>query len=336
MSPRKKQITETTDPLPRTPPFLPGTCRLLEDPAPAEETNDRTPSERFDINHVAACGIIGSVWGRNGDVFARLTVSTRNREFETDPRHSAHVTLRFSQGILGSKAVSLRQGDEAWIEGYLVHKEYHETLRRFLEDAHAQTFLDHVDPSDLNAWRGLTLKRRNGLVNVHYMSLHPRDDSPNEDFGLSENDTRFGCNLALVEGIVARVWEYRHDGGTDLFARLAVYDPNTPVDTRSIGSFGRLRRFAHYVTVRFQNGTVPGMDAVKLHEKMRVRVTGQLRDQAQVVSLRDELLKTGSPKVAAMMQRVTDPSQLSGIQCQQESLHVLATGLVIYTARPKK
>lgn len=335
MSPRKKQNKDTPGPLPKLTLFMPGTYSLLEVPPLAEESNDQTSRERFDINHVAATGTIGSVWGRNGDVFARLAVSNREQEFETDPRHSTHVTLRIDKGMIRDKAVSLRQGDQVWIDGYLVHKEYHETLRNFLEEAQAHTFLDHVDPSDLDAWRRLTLRRRNGLVNVLYLSIHPKDGSPVQVFGRPHENLPLGMNLALLEGIVARVWEYRHEGGTDLFTRLAVYDEDTPVDLRSLGNFGRVRRFAHYATVRFPNGAVPGMGTVRLHEKMRVRVTGQLRDQAQTVTLRDELLKTGSPNVAAMMQRVTDPSQLSGIQCQQESLHVLANALVIYSSPAK-
>jgi hypothetical protein len=39
-------------------------------------------------------------------------------------------------------------------------------------------------------------------------------------------------NRTQVEGIVARVWEYRHDEGVDLFARIAVYDKHTPVDSK--------------------------------------------------------------------------------------------------------
>ncbi len=66
---------------------------------------------------------------------------------------------------------------------------------------------------------------------------------------------------------------------------------------------------------------------------MRIRVVGELRDKAQLVTLRDELLKTGSSAVAAMMQRVTDAGQLSEIRNQQESLHVLASAVVVYSSK---
>jgi hypothetical protein len=36
--------------------------------------------------------------------------------------------------------------------------------------------------------------------------------------------------------------------------------------------------------------------------------------------------------VAAMMQRVTDPGQLSEIKNLQESLHVLANAVVVYSS----
>lgn len=64
---------------------------------------------------------------------------------------------------------------------------------------------------------------------------------------------------------------------------------------------------------------------------MRIRVVGELRDKAQFVTLRDELLKIGSSEVAAMMQRVTDSGQLSEIKNLQESLHVLANAVVVYS-----
>lgn len=285
--------------------------------------------EQFDLNQVVASGVIRSVWGKNNDVFARLALSLRGRLVETDDAFSAYVTLRFANGMVGSEPISVQPGDVLKIQGYLVHREYQETLRKFLDEANAMSFLDYVDPADLPAWRLLTLERRNGLVNARSMSLLDGNGRLFAHFGEAIHEK--SMNRAQVEGIVARVWEYRHDEGVDLFARLAVYDEHTPIDSKRAGNFGRARRAAHYVTIRFANGRTSTGTTVRLHQKMRLRVVGELRDKAQVVTLRDELLKLGSSEVAAMMQRVTDGGQLSEIKNHQESLHILANAVVVYS-----
>ena len=285
--------------------------------------------EQYDLNLVVVSGVIGSVWGKNNDVFARLALSLRGRLVENDDTFTSYVTLRFADGMIGGVPISIQPGDTLNIQGYLVHREYQETLRKFLDEANAMNFLDYVDPADLSAWRLLTLERRNGLVNARSMSLLDGNGKLIAHFG--EPIREKSLNRAQVEGIVARVWEYRHDEGVDLFARIAVYDEHTPIDSKRAGNFGRARRAAHYITVRFSNGKTSSGAAIRLQMKMRIRVVGELRDKAQVVTLRDELLKTGSSEVAAMMQRVTDPGQLSEIKNQQESLHVLASAVVVYS-----
>lgn len=287
--------------------------------------------EQYDLNLVVVSGVIGSVWGKNNDVFARLALSLRGRLVENDEKFASHITLRFADGMIGGVPISIQPGDVLKIQGYLVHREYQETLRKFLDEANAMSFLDYVDPADLSAWRLLTLERRNGLVNALAMSLLDGNGKLIAHFG--EPIQEKSLNRAQVEGIVARVWEYRHDEGIDLFARIAVYDEHTPIDSKRAGNFGRARRAAHYITIRFSNGKTSSGATIRLQMKMRIRVVGELRDKAQVVTLRDELLKTGSSEVAAMMQRVTDGGQLSEIKNQQESLHVLANAVVVYSSK---
>ncbi len=285
--------------------------------------------EQFDLNLVVASGVIGSVWGKNNDVFARLALSLRGRLVENEERFASYVTLRFADGMIAGVPISIQPGDVLKIQGYLVHREYHETLRKFLDEANAMSFLNYVDPVDLPSWRALTLVRRNGLANALSMSLLDGNGNLLQHLGIPIIEK--SMNRTQVEGIVARVWEYRHDEGVDLFARIAVYDEHTPVDSKRSGNFGRARRAAHYITIRFQNGKTSTGAVIRLHEKMRIRVVGELRDKAQFVTLRDELLKIGSSEVAAMMQRVTDSGQLSEIKNLQESLHVLANAVVVYS-----
>ena len=285
--------------------------------------------EQYDLNLVVVSGVIRSVWGKNNDVFARLALSQRGRLIESDDTYASYVTLRFADGMIDSMPISIQPGDVLKIQGYLVHREYQETLRKFLDEANAMSFLNQVDPVDLPSWRSLTLGRQNGLVNALSMSLLDGNGNLIEHFGKPIQEK--SPNRTQVEGIIARVWEYRQDNGVDLFARIAIYDEHTPIDSKRTGNFGRARRMAHYTTVRFPNGKTSSGATVRLKTKMRIRVVGELRDKAQVVTLRDELLKLGSSAVAGMMQRVTDATQLSEIKNQQESLHVLANAVVVYS-----
>jgi hypothetical protein len=285
--------------------------------------------EQFDLNLVVAAGVIRSVWGKGNDVFARLALSQRGRLVETDDSFASYVTLRFADGMIDASPITIQSGDVLKVQGYLVHREYQETLRKFLDEANAMSLLDCVDPADLPAWRSLTLERRNGLVNVLSMSLVDVTGNLIEQFGdpiLDKNQNR-----AYAEGIIARVWEYRHAEGVDLFARIAIYDEHTPIDPNRAGNFGRSHRKAHYATIRFPNGKTSSGSAVRLKTKSRIRVVGELRDKAQIVTLRDELLKTGSSAVVEMMQRVTGAEQLSEITNQQASLHIMASAVVVYT-----
>jgi len=308
--------------------------QLILPPAPKKNHPARPipqAKEQYDLNLVVASGVIRSVWGKNNDVFARLALSQRGRLVENDDTFASYVTLRFADGMIGGAPISIQPGDVLKIQGYLVHREYQETLRKFLDEANAMSFLNHVDPADLPSWRSLTLSRQNGLVNALSMSLLDGNGVLIEHFGEPIQDK--SQNRAHVEGIVARVWEYRQDDGIDLFARIAIYDEHTPIDSKRTGNFGRARRMAHYTTIRFSNGKTSSGAAIRLQTKMRIRVVGELRDKAQIVTLRDELLKTGSSAVAGMMQRVTDAGQLSEIKNQQESLHVLANAVVVYSRK---
>jgi hypothetical protein len=325
--------TEQAETPPSTPAPQPQSSPVLVSQLAAAAPADDAPrmSEQFDLNQVAATGTVRSVWGHHGDVYARFGISTRDLLAENDDAFTAYVTLRFASGMLGGKPITIQPGDFLTVHGYLVHQKYFESLRKFLDDADAIRFLDSVDPKDLPAWRALALERRNGIVNVLSATFRDRNGDPLEHFGdpmINQEVSR-----TSVEGIVSRVWEYRRAEGIDLFTRLAVYDPYTPIDKDGRpGNFGRPRRLAHYVNVRFPLGRTTSGTPVRITQKMRVRVSGQLRDKAQVVTLREELLRTGSTAVIQMMQRVSDAERMSEIRNQQESLHIQADAVVVYSA----
>ena len=288
--------------------------------------------ERFDLNMILLAGIIHSVWGSGSDVFARLGLSTRGQLVEEDDQFTTYVTLRFADGMVSGQPITIQKGSILKVRGYLTHREYSETLRKFLDDARASSFFELVPHDDLGSWRSISFPRHNGVMNVLEMMILDQDGKPIERLGFEEELTTSAAdNRASVEGVVARLWEYPHAHGVDIFMRLAVYDLHTPIDPKREGNFGRARRSAHYITVRFPNGKTASGSTVRLRAKMRVRVNGELRDKAQVVTLREELLKTGNPAIIEMMGRVQNAERMNEIQSQQESLHILANAVVVYS-----
>ena len=289
--------------------------------------------ERFDLNMALLAGIIHSVWGSGSDVFARLGLSTRGQLLEDDDQFTTYVTLRFADGMVSGQPITIQKGNIVKVRGYLTHREYNETLRKFLDDARASSFFELVPQDDLGSWRSISFPRHNGVMNVlEMMILDPHGEIHRASWIRGRTDNASDAdNRASVEGVVARLWEYPHAHGVDLFMRLAVYDSHTPIDPKREGNFGRARRSAHYITVRFPNGKTASGSTVRLRTKMRVRVNGELRDKAQVVTLREELLKTGNPAIIEMMGRVQNAERMNEIKSQQESLHILANAVVVYS-----
>jgi hypothetical protein len=300
----------------------------------AAKKNAITPrEEKFDLNSVTLSGAIRSVWGSGNDVFARLGVSTRGLFAEEEDAHLIYVTLRFADGMVAGQPLTIQKGSIVKVRGYLVHREYEESLRKFLEDAHASAFFDNVPPEDLSGWRNISFVHHNGVLNVLEMIALDQHGAPLVKFGFEDDGHTSGSaeNLVKVEGIVARVWEYPRDNEIDLFSRIAVYDAHTPVTGKRPGNFGRERRLAHYVTVCFPCGKTSTGSLVRLKPKMRVRITGELRDRLRITTLRNELMETGKSNVIAMMARLPNPERLNEIKSKQESLHVLANALIVYS-----
>jgi hypothetical protein len=306
-------------------------------------------NERFDINQVTVVGSVQKLWGRGEDVFARLRVSNRGLSVEGEDAQSTYVTLRFQNGSADGAPVTLQPGDSISVRGYLTHTRFDETLRKFLDAAGAPNFIEYVPSGDLSLWRGITFKRFNTILNVVSLSSIPGEVVPavetkkksrkrKGDSSYLEDNLSIGdINKVVIEGVVAKVWEYRRNEGKfesiDLYARLAVYDDRTMIDEKGEGNFGRPRRRPHYVNVRFQGGKTSSGVAVKIAAKNRARVTGQLRDQGKAVSLHEALLATGDTAVMEAIQRLPDADRLHEIKAQEETLHVLCDAVVIYAER---
>jgi hypothetical protein len=123
----------------------------------------------------------------------------------------------------------------------------------------------------------------------------------------------FDANEIRLSGVVQRVWERNsrkplgwkkgdEDPPPDIFARLSIYDrfseelrPEDHADLRLDPQQQLPMRRAHYVTLRFPYGrTGDGLD-VSLSPRMRVRVTGFVRDVPYDESLQKILTQLRMP-----------------------------------------
>lgn len=280
-------------------------------------------NEQFDLNTATVAGTIIRLWGRSGDVFARLRVSLRGEIRETEDAHSVYINVRIPNGMVGNTPVTLQPEDVVLVKGYITHANYDETLRKFLSVAGEVTFLDNNIPADdLNAWRSIQFKRQNAVINA--VELSPVIEANKKK---NKNES---LNFIDLEGVVARTWEYTRDGEVDLFLRIAVYDEWTTVSGEKKGNFGRPFRQPHYVNVLLPGGKTAQGKPVSAKTKQRIRVRGELRDKGQRVTLHESLMMLGSSEIAEMMGRVINAEKMSEITVQQESLHVLANAVIVY------
>ena len=285
-----------------------------------KKTTHSRVNEQFDLNTATVAGMIMKLWGRNRDVFLRLRVSLRGDVQETEDTQSCYVTVRIPDGMIGGKLVSLQPGITVRVEGYITHANYDETLRRFLNVASGESFLEkNVPEEDIETWRTIQFRRQNAVLNAVKI----------ESIGAKKGQEE-PVNVADLEGVIARKWEYPRDKGIDQFIRIAVYDEFAPIREDKKGSFGRPYRQPHYVNVLMPEGKTSDGVEIKVKTKQRIRIRGEFRDQGRKVTLRDALVSLGSSDVVEMMGRVVNPEVMDDIATQQESLHILANAVIVY------
>ena len=276
----------------------------------------KRPDEQFDMNSATLAGVVQKLWGHYGDVFARLRVSRRGQLVETDDAQSSLINLRFANGMVGEKDLSLQPGDLVRVTGYLSHSEFDETIRNFLEAARKPDFLENVPKEDLAAWQAITFKRVNTMFNVETLDLL---DSKKPGVGV--------INRVVLEGPIAKQWTHSED----VYLRMAVYDQHTRV-TKEKGNYGRPRLLPHYLTIVLPSGKTTGGREVVANVKDRLRVTGELHDHGYRRTLHEMLLGTGSTAVTDLLQRLPNADELHTISAQQESLHVVASAVIVYAS----
>jgi hypothetical protein len=268
------------------------------------------------MNSATLAGVVQKLWGHNGDVFARLRVSRRGQLVETEDARSSLINLRFANGMVGDQDLSMQPGDVVRVTGFLSHSEFDETIRNFLEAARKPDFLVNVPGEDLAAWQAIAFKRVNTMFNVETLELL---DNKKPEAGT--------INRVVLEGPIARQWTHSED----VYLRLAVYDSHTRV-TKEKGNYGRPRRLPHYLTILLPGGKTTGGRQVVANVKDRLRVTGELQDHGYRRTLHEMLLATGSPAVMELLQRLPNAGDLHTISAQQESLHVVASAVIVYAS----
>lgn len=194
------------------------------------------------------------------------------------------------------------------------------SLRRFLDTAGADSFLDSIPQDDLKAWREIVFRRSSSVLNVRALAL------------LDENGPLSGpASQVTLEGVVAQRWDYPRGEEMDRFIRVAIYDrwTRTAEESPRNSKNGLPRRLAHYVNAILpEQASQRGIDVRK---KQRVRVTGTLRDRGYRVSLHQAMLETGQTELVELIQRCPDTDRLHEITAQWESLHVAAEALIVYS-----
>jgi hypothetical protein len=268
------------------------------------------------MNSATLAGVVQKLWGHNGDVFARLRVSRRGQLVELEDVQSSYINLRFANGMVGENDLSLQPGDMVRVAGYLSHSEFDETIRNFLEAARKPDFLENIPKEDLTAWQAIMFKRVNTMFNVETLELL---DSKKPEAGVIDR--------VVLEGPVAKQWTHSED----VYLRMAVYDQHTRV-TKEIGNYGRPRRLPHYLTILMPGGKTTGGREVVASLKDRLRVTGELHDRGYRRTLHEMLLATGSSAVMDLLQRLPNADELHAISAQQESLHVVASAVIVYAS----
>ena len=282
--------------------------------------------ERFDLNSGFAQGVVQRLWGRGNDVFARLRVPTGG----SDEEKVTYITLRFPEGRVAGTPVTLSPGIEIKVGGFLTQTKFTETILKVLDAAGEREFLANVPVDDKEAWTRISFVRRNAMLNVLAAAWVGADLALGETGLFDEFAQSDASSGVALEGVIASTWEYTHDAGVHLFARLACYDPHTPIAEGKGDRFGRPRRRPHYVTIKMEDGKVDGFP-VKLAKKMRLRVLGFLEDQGGRVNLHEQLLDTGKSEVIELMSRLPNADRLAEIVSQQSSIHIKATSLIVYS-----
>ncbi len=120
------------------------------------DTLSATPNGTAPQAHVHLDGVVARTWTFNSHRFARLAVYDQHTALTLakpgkggQPRRAPHyVTVQFTDGQVGGRAVQFKTNTRVRVTGTLVSRIHSETLRDFLLRAHAADLLAELPNSD--------------------------------------------------------------------------------------------------------------------------------------------------------------------------------------------
>ncbi len=251
-------------------------------------------NEHFDLNQVHLAGVVQRAWAFGADVLVRLALDGATEEQPNT------ITLCLPGGCVGGETITLLKDDHIAVSGFLVDSPYLENGFQFAERSRSD-LLESVP-----GLGEVTTERISTHVILETLKIIPeRVSKP--------------LNEVTVEGVVSKVWSR----GNHQFARLAVYDAHTQVESRTSKN-GRPWRKAHYVSVHFIDGMVSGR-VVRLEKKERLRVHGRLGEQRYRESLAMFLLRAGQIGLLATVPNADDVRET---RVPRSSTYIIAGAMI--------
>ncbi|MBI9044592.1 MAG: hypothetical protein JEZ06_08910 [Anaerolineaceae bacterium] len=198
---------------------------------------------RHDINHVKVSGQINKIWSNNEDVYVGLDLGDKSQ-----------ATLMLKSGEVNGEMVTLMQGDEILVHGFVKDAPYFESLQKFLE--RSKSNIPNVP--DVEIKRAMTVIVPESL----------------------ESDPEEKTNIVRLEGTIVRSWRY----DKDLFARIAIFDIRAQEQQTN----------AYYVTLKYTKNTVSNRKVTldDLKEGSRIKVSGRILESRYQENLNKFLGRT--------------------------------------------
>jgi hypothetical protein len=239
------------------------------------------------------------MWSSGNDILVRLAIPGVDDQKGDIER----VTLLLQRGVVNGASVTLMKGDPITIAGYMVEAPYMESGRLFAERARKTELL-----ADVPGLSGVVLERMATYVIVERL----------------DSEEVSNLNEVILEGVVAKVWER----GSQLYARLAVYDQHTQAEEMGRGGKnGRPWRKAHYVSIHLPEGQVDGRK-IHLAKKDRLRVHGRLSERRYSESLALFLLRAGQ---IGLLASVSNADDVREVRTPRVATYVVVQSLIQFT-----
>lgn len=275
--------------------------------------------QEYDKNTIQLKGVISKVYRRDGDVFALVVASSAIGA-------RTRALLRIEQGRIDDKVVSVKSGKRVQVLGYLYPEEYAISLMTFLQYAQALELIDKLPKEDLPEWTKILLTYNNPAVHVLAMADLDNDNQVIKAYGAGF-DTNLK-NQVMIEGIVAKLWDYPPTAEGQRYLRLAVYDEHcvSAAGLKSSGNGKLPRQKAHYY-----NAMIPDEEKDSVKEHGRLLLEGSLEQYSQRVTLRKALEHTNlNGNLERLIQRLEKDDWLDQAVLSRRVNYIHAHTVTVY------